>query len=80
MCIACASYIFCIINLICKLIWNIIIVAFLISYSQCAFCEKNKICMTFSESDILHKSCDGQDWKYKQCIGKIAMCICYSIS
>ena len=32
--------------------------------------------MTFSESDVLHKSCEGQDWKYKQCIGKLATCMC----
>lgn len=41
----------------------------------CAFCEKNKKCITFSESDVLHKSCEGQEWKYKQCVvsGKVLL-------
>lgn len=41
----------------------------------CAFCEKDKRCIVFSEKDILHKSCEGQEWKYKQCIvsGKVLL-------
>ena len=43
---------------------------YIFSCLQCAFCEKNKKCMTFSESDVLHKTCEGQEWKYKQCVGE----------
>ena len=38
---------------------------------QCAFCEKDKHCITFDVvKDVTHKSCEGQDWKYKQCVGE----------
>ena len=38
---------------------------------QCAFCEKDKHCIPFDVvKDVTHKSCEGQDWKYKQCVGE----------
>ena len=38
---------------------------------QCAFCEKDKHCITFDVvKDVTHKSCEGQDWKFKQCVGE----------
>ena len=38
---------------------------------QCAFCEKDKHCIAFDVvKDVTHKSCEGQDWKYKQCVGE----------
>lgn len=38
---------------------------------QCAFCEKDKHCIPFDVvKDVTHKSCEGQEWKYKQCVGE----------
>ena len=38
---------------------------------QCAFCEKDKHCIPFDVvKDVTHKSCEGQDWKFKQCVGE----------
>ena len=38
---------------------------------QCAYCEKTKECLTFDlVKGTLHKACEGQDWKYKQCLGE----------
>ncbi|CAH3142391.1 unnamed protein product [Porites evermanni] len=42
----------------------------------CAFCEKDKHCIPFDVvKDVTHKSCEGQDWKYKQCVvsGKVLL-------
>ncbi|XP_068722149.1 pituitary tumor-transforming gene 1 protein-interacting protein-like [Montipora capricornis] len=44
----------------------------------CAFCEPTKKCMTYKlVSDTLHNSCEGQDWKLKQCFvsGKILLIV-----
>ncbi|KAJ7375906.1 negative regulation of DNA damage response, signal transduction by p53 class mediator [Desmophyllum pertusum] len=45
-----------------------------IKMDGCSFCEKTKECMTFDTvKSIIHKTCEDQDWKYKQCIlsGKV---------
>jgi len=42
----------------------------------CAYCEKTKECLTFDlVKDTWHKACEGQEWKYKQCLvsGKILL-------
>ncbi|XP_073236727.1 pituitary tumor-transforming gene 1 protein-interacting protein-like [Porites lutea] len=42
----------------------------------CAYCEKNKACMDFDlVKDTLNKACEGQEWKFKQCLvsGKILL-------
>lgn len=42
----------------------------------CAFCEKNQECWEFEAvNSVVHKACEGQDWKYKQCVvsGKILL-------
>ena len=38
---------------------------------QCAYCETNKTCAKFDlVKDTLNKACEGQEWKFKQCVGE----------
>ena len=46
----------------------------LFSLCQCAFCEKSKECIPFNVvSGTVKKACEGQEWKYKQCVGEASI-------